>query len=112
MAQLAKNGKSRNTGTTYVTIYTVPVGKFAIIQSIMAANISSPEITTFVYVRWTDASDANNATMIANKHFLNTRTTEECIVKTFNLEVGDAVQVKAEDASSIDYTISVLEVDL
>lgn len=90
---------------TKQTLYTVPVGKTAIIQSIVLVNTTGASKTVNIYVNLTGTSrrilPLNLAVMASAKVDDNTQVT---------LEAGDTIEGDCSVATSVDYVISGVQV--
>lgn len=87
-------------------IYTVPSGTTAIIIGCHVTNVGAAngELT----MAWTDASDSNNATYLAQAIVVPDAAAYEPVGKLV-LEAGDKIRANADATSTLEMTISVLE---
>lgn len=105
MANTFKNAKAA-LGTSLADIYTVPSGTTAIVIGCHVANVGSAngELTML----WTDASDSNAATYLAEAIVVPDAAAYEPVGKLV-LEAGDKIRASADATATLEMTVSVLE---
>lgn len=89
------------------TIYTCPAATKAIIIGCQVTNLSVSTQSLDFY--WTDSSDTNIATYLANSIGVPTQSSYEPIGGKLVLEAGDTLFGVSSTASELEATVSVLE---
>jgi len=107
MAETFKNAKL-SLAATASPIYTVPVGTTSIIIGCQVANVGTAahELT----LSWTDASDSNTETYLAEAISVPDAASFEPIGGKLILEAGDVLQGFGDNADVLEITVSVLEI--
>lgn len=106
MAQTFKNFRAV-LGTSLSDVYTVPSATTAIVIGCQAANVHSAA-RTFDFL-WTDSSNADAATYLADGVVIPTAAAYEPIGGKLVLEAGDKLRGLNEGANHVEVTVSVLE---
>ncbi len=94
--------------TSYAAAYTCPAGKTALVTLLQAANTGT--VARTVSAQWTDDSDSDAATRLANNIPLPVGASCGLVDGKLALEAGDQIQVKASANTDVEVTISVVEV--
>jgi len=106
MAETFKNAKKVLTDTVS-DVYTVPAGTTAIIIGCQVTNVdTSPRNLTF---SWSDASDSNTETYLADLIIVPVASSFEPVGGKLILEAGDKLRGFGSTGSSLEVTVSVLE---
>lgn len=105
MANTFKNAKAA-LGTALADVYTVPSATTAIVIGVHVANIGTADHTLDMV--WTDASDSNTATTLAEAVIVPENAAYEPVGKLV-LEAGDKIRANADASSALEVTASVLE---
>jgi hypothetical protein len=105
VANTFKNAKAA-LGTALADVYTVPSATTAIVIGVHVANIGATNHTLDMV--WTDASDSNAATTLAEAIVVPENAAYEPIGKLV-LEAGDKIRANADASSALEMTVSVLE---
>lgn len=107
MAETFKNSSLSLTGTAG-PIYTVPANTTAIVIGCQVANVgtASHDVT----ISWTDASDSNAETYLAQAIPVPDAAAYEPIGGKLVLEAGDVLQGFGSDVDVLEATVSVLEI--
>lgn len=96
------NGQLPNTKTT---IYTVPIGKSAIVRSVLLVNTSGAAVTLNLYAKF----DGVNSRRIMPKDLtLQANALYESDIPV-TLEGGDVIEGEASAATTVDYIVSGVE---
>lgn len=106
MAQTFKNARSI-LPDSLTDVYTCPAATTAIVIGAQVANKESTP--TGIDVLWTDASAANAATYLSFETAIPVGAAYEPIGGKLTLEAGDKIRAKAEVASGLEMTVSILE---
>lgn len=105
MANTFKNAKALLT-TSLADVYTVPSATTAIVIGVHVANIGAADHSLDMV--WTDASDSNTATTLAEAIVVPENAAYEPVGKLV-LEAGDKIRANADASSALEVTVSVLE---
>jgi hypothetical protein len=105
VANTFKNAKAVLTDTL-ADVYTVPSATTAIIIGAHVANIGT--VNHSLDMVWTDASDSNTATTLAEEIVVPVNAAYEPVGKLV-LEAGDKIRANADASSALEITVSVLE---
>lgn len=89
------------------TIYTCPAATKAIVIGCQVTNVTVSTQALDFY--WTDSSDTNTATYLANAIGVPTQSSYEPIGGKLVLEAGDTLVGISGTASGLEATVSVLE---
>tara|TARA_R100000700_G_C3047787_1_gene68593 strand:+ start:62 stop:397 length:336 start_codon:yes stop_codon:yes gene_type:complete len=110
MANTFKNAKAIDvSNSSAVSLYTVPSSTTTILLGLTLANKNAAART--VTVTWTDASDSDNATTLLNEVSVPGDTSLEVFAgQKIVLMTSDVLKVLASAASSIDATVSYMEI--
>tara|TARA_Y100000296_G_C5044650_1_gene191655 strand:+ start:43 stop:378 length:336 start_codon:yes stop_codon:yes gene_type:complete len=110
MANTFKNAKAVDVdNSTPATLYTVPSSTTTIILSLNLCNKNAASRT--VTVNWTDGSDSDASTVLLNEVAIPGDTTLEVLSgQKIVLMTDDVLKVVASAASSIDATLSYMEI--
>ena len=105
MPNVFKNARAA-LGTTLTDIYTVPAATTAIVIGCHVTNVGAANGQLTMV--WTDASNSNTATHIAQAIVVPDAAAYEPVGKLV-LEAGDKIRANANATSTLEMTISVLE---
>jgi hypothetical protein len=105
VANTFKNAKAA-LGTALADIYTVPSATTAIVIGVHVANIGTANHELDLV--WTDASDSDTATYLADTIVVPENAAYEPVGKLV-LEAGDKIRGNADASSALEVTVSVLE---
>lgn len=105
MANTFKNAKALLT-TSLADVYTVPSATTAIVIGVHVANKDTANRALDMV--WTDASDSNTATTLAEAIIVPENAAYEPVGKLV-LEAGDKIRASASAGSALEVTVSVLE---
>lgn len=94
-------------GTSASDVYTVPAGATSIVIGCQASNVHTASRTFSFW--WTDASNADAVTRLAQNVIIPTRAAYEPIGGKLVLEAGDKLRGQNEGANHVEVSISVLE---
>ncbi len=107
MASTFKNARQQ-VGTSYTTIYTCPAATTAIVTLLQIANIHA-SASADISIQYLDSSASNAATRLALAIPVASKTAIIPIGGKLVLEAGDALQLLSSSTSSLEGTLSVLE---
>lgn len=105
MANTFKNAKAA-LGTALADVYEVPSATTAIVIGVHVTNIGTADRELDMV--WTDASDSNTATYLADGIIVPENAAYEPVGKLV-LEAGDKIRASADATSALEVTVSVLE---
>ena len=105
MATVFKNAKAALTASL-ADVYVVPAATTAIVIGVHVTNIGTADHELDMV--WTDASDSNAATYLANEIVVPENAAYEPVGKLV-LEAGDKIRANADAGSALEVTVSVLE---
>ena len=110
MANTFKNAKDADvSNSSAATLYTVPSSTTTILLGLNLANKNASART--VTVTWTDGSDSNASTTLLNEVSIPGDTSLEVFAgQNIVLMTTDVLKVLASAASSIDATLSYMEI--
>jgi hypothetical protein len=115
MAEIFKNARLAplpSIGTSgFAAVYTVPVGKTAVVISAQVANIESAQVG--VSVRWLDASASGAVTYLVDEVQVPAAAALSPLAGKLVLEEGDVLEAGQEGTplSALEITLSILELD-
>jgi len=109
MANTFKNAEKSLTAATQ-TVYTCPANKTAIVLLAQASNIGSG--TQSVSFCWYDFSNSNKLTELVKLLSVPEKAAVGLIAGKMVLESGDYMNAFSTGVSLIDFTMSVLEIDV
>jgi hypothetical protein len=107
MANEFKNFRGALT-TSGVTAYTCPASTTAIVLHLQVANVDGTN-SADVTVRWTDASNSNAVTRLANTVAVPADTSLSVLTGKLVLEAGDTIVGVASADSDLELSGSILE---
>ncbi len=108
MAITYKNARAA-VGTSYTTIYTCPSATTALVVAAQFANIHATNIGQ-ASLQWLDSSASNAATRLVPATPVDIQSALGGLVGPLTLEAGDALQAKADAASTLELSVSVAEI--
>ena len=108
MAITYKNAKLALT-TSYSNVYTCPAGTTAVVLDVTATNIHATDAAD-AYLQWTDDSDADAVTRLANGFLVPNKSGQGLIGGPQVLEAGDTLQAKASAVSALELTVAISEI--
>jgi hypothetical protein len=107
MAATFKNARAALDDTTPTVVYTCPSATTAIVLGAQVANVSAgPQELDFW---WTDASDTDQITYLAETVVVPADAAYEPIGGKLVLEAGDTLTGLSETTDELEVTVSVLE---
>jgi hypothetical protein len=106
MAQTFKNA-SAAIGTAITTVYTTPSATTTIVIGAQVANLAGSIVDLDFY--WTDSSNSGGTVVLGENIEIPAAAAYEPIGGKLVLETGDTIIARAEAASSLEATVSVLE---
>jgi len=107
MANTYLSTGSSSVGTTYGSVYTTPNGETSVIKSIHLSNVGTG--TYYASIK-TSMSNAGEELTLINSGQIPTKTTLQVIDGTLVLNSRGTISIKADTASVIHATVSVLEI--
>jgi hypothetical protein len=107
MAEVFKNAKIK-IQSTMGDVYTCPSATVAIVIGCQVANVSAGNEE--VEVIWTDASDTDAVTRLANNIVIPTKASLSPIAGKLVLEAGDKIRAKGQVNNNAEIVVSVLEI--
>lgn len=102
-----KNARAALDDSTPTVVYTCPAATTAIVLGCQVANVSLN--TQELDFWWTDASDTDQITYLAETVVVPADAAYEPIGGKLVLEAGDTLTGLSEDANDLEVTVSVLE---
>ena len=108
MAISYKNAKAALT-TSYTTVYTCPAATTAVVLDVTVTNIHASAAAD-AYLQWTDDSDADAVTRLADKFLVPNKSGQGLIGGPQVLEAGDVLQAKASADSTLELTAVIAEI--
>lgn len=109
MANTFKNSKLIDVGTGATTLYTVPGSTTTVVIGLNIANKNASSRT--ITASWTDATDSDNSTCLLNEVAIPGDTSLEVFAgQKIVLMTGDVLKILASATSSIDATVSYMEI--
>lgn len=103
-----KNAKLALT-TSYATVYTCPAATTAVVLDVTATNIHATA-NADAYLQWTDDSDADAVTRLAEAFLVPNKSGQGLIGGPQVLEAGDTLQTKASAVSALELTAVIAEI--
>jgi hypothetical protein len=107
MANFFKNARLVLT-TSAQDVYEVPAGRVAIVLNCQVANVAGANRTLTIW--WTDSSNADAVTRLASGIVIPGAASFSAIVGKLVLEAGDKIRAEASANTSLETTVSVLEI--
>lgn len=92
-----------------VTAYTCPAATTAIVLHLQASNVDGTN-SADVTVRWTDSSNSNTVTRLANVIPVPAKTSVSVLIGKLVLEAGDTIAGVASADGDLELGGSVLEI--
>lgn len=112
MANTFKLKTKASIGTSLTTVYTVPTSTTTVVIGLTVANIlgSSVNASAQIVTASTTGDNADDVYFIKDIPLPSGSAVEIMAGNKINLEAGDIVKVKSNTASSLDATLSIMEI--
>lgn len=93
---------------TLGTVYTVPAGKVTIVIGAQATNVEPLATAEEFTLSWSDGIDTYT---LLNAAEIPAETSSACLFGKLTLEAGDTLSAFCLTSDSVEFTLSVLELD-